>query len=75
MKLFGELEPVESKLVESLWRVSASAVEASLRLDRLKRPETDEDMVPLDCREEERREPLRFGAKKEVSHRESKQEK
>lgn len=66
MKLFGEFEPVESKLVVSLWSVSVSA-EAFLRLDRLKRPETVEDTVPLDCTEGARTESLRWGAEQKVS--------
>lgn len=71
MKLPGEFEPVESKLIESLWSVSVSA-EAFLRLDRLKRPETVEDTVPLDCTEGARTESLRWGAVKEVSRSEIK---
>lgn len=68
MKVFGELEPVECKLVESLWRVSVSA-EAFLRpVVRLKRPEIDDEEAPLDCTEGARTEPLRLGAKKGVSH-------
>ena len=69
MKLFGEFEPVESKLVVSLWSVSVSA-EAFLRLDRLKRPETVEDTVPLDSTEGARTESLRWGAEQKVSRME-----
>jgi hypothetical protein len=59
VKVLGEFEPVESKLVESLWSVSVSA-EAFLRpVDRLKRPETVEDTLPLDCTEGARTELLR----------------
>jgi len=62
VKVLGEFELVESKLVESLWRVSVS-VEVFLRLvDRLKRPETDEEIVPLDRTEGARTESLRWGA-------------
>jgi len=62
VKALGEFELVESKLVESLWRVSVS-VEVFLRLvDRLKRPETDEEIVPLDRTEGVRTESLRWGA-------------
>lgn len=72
MKLFGEFEPVESKLVESLWRVSVSA-EAFLRpVVRLKRPDTVEDTDPLDWTEGARIESLRWGAEKEVSRLEIK---
>jgi hypothetical protein len=68
VKVFGEFEPVESRLVESLWGVSVS-VELFLRpVARRKRPETDEDTVPLDCTEGARKEPLRWGAGKQVSH-------
>lgn len=67
MKVFGEVEPVERKLAESLWSVSAS-VEVFLRpVFRLKRPETVEDTVPLDCTDGARTESLRWGAEKEVS--------
>ena len=66
MKVFGELELVDSKLVESLWRVSVS-VAVFLRLGvRLKRPETVEDTVPLDWTEGVRIEFLRCGAGKQV---------
>lgn len=65
MKVFGEFEPVESKLVASLCRVSVS-VEVFLRLVRLKSPDTVEDTVPLDCTEEGR-ESLRCGAARQVS--------
>jgi hypothetical protein len=59
VKVLGEFEPVESKLVESLWRVSVS-VEGFLRpVDRLKRPDTVEVIVPLDCTEGARTESLR----------------
>lgn len=59
VKVLGEFEPVESKLVESLWRVSVSA-EVFLRpVDRLKRPETDDEIVPLVCTEGARTESLR----------------
>lgn len=66
MKVFGEFEPVESKLVASLWRVSVS-VEVFLRLVRLKSPDTVEDTVPLDCTEAGRIESLRCGAGRQVS--------
>ena len=59
MKVFGEFELVESKLAASLWSVSVSA-EAFLRpVVRLKRPETVEDTVPLECTEGARPESLR----------------
>ena len=62
VKALGEFEPVESKLVESLCKVSVSA-EVFLRLvDRLKSPETVEETVPLDCTEGARTESLRLGA-------------
>jgi hypothetical protein len=65
-------EPVERKLAESLWSVSAS-VEVFLRpVFRLKRPETVEDTVPLDCTEGARTESLRWGPEKEVSQLEVK---
>jgi len=66
VKVFGEFEPVESKLVASLWRVSVS-VEVFLRLVRLKSPDTVEDTVPLDCTEGGRVESLRCGAGRQVS--------
>jgi hypothetical protein len=68
VKAFGEFEFAESRLVESLWRVSAS-VDGLLRpVFRLNRPEMEEDVVPLDCTEGARTEPFRWGAKKEVGH-------
>jgi hypothetical protein len=66
VKVFGEFELVESKLVASLWRVSVS-VEVFLRLVRLKSPDTVEDTVPLDCTEGGREESLRCGAGRQVS--------
>ena len=62
MKAFGEFELAESKLVESLWSVSVS-VELFLRpVARLRRPDTEEDIVPLDCTEGVRTKSLRRGA-------------
>jgi hypothetical protein len=67
VKVFGEFEAVESKLVVSLCRVSVS-VEFFLRpVVRLNRPETVEDTVPLDFTEGVRIESLRCGAGKQVS--------
>jgi hypothetical protein len=62
VKVVGEFEAVESKLVVSLCRVSVS-VEVFLRpVVRLKRPETVEDTVPLEFTEGVRIESLRCGA-------------
>jgi hypothetical protein len=65
VKVFGEFEPAEeSKLVESLWSVSVS-VELFLRpVARRRRPDTEEDIVLLDCIEGVRTSSLRRGAGK-----------